>query len=127
MQRLTTVTLGLVLAAILQPQPARAAHTQAGEAGLALSAAAANLVYVPVKTLVAVGGLGLGAFTGVLTGGDVRAAYALWVPAVGGTFLLTPAHLDGTRPIEFFGSDYTDRPSTNMRDTSIAYRALYMY
>jgi len=127
MQRLTTVTLGLVLATILQARPAGATHSQVGEAGLALGAAAANLIYLPVKTVVAVGGLGLGALTGLLTGGDVRAAYALWVPTTGGTFLLTPAHFDGTRSIEFFGSDYADQPSTNVRDTSIAYRARYMY
>jgi len=127
MRRLTTVTLGMVLATSLQTRSAGAAHTQAGGAGLALGAAAANLIYLPVKTVVAVGGLGLGALTGLLTGGDVRAAYALWVPTTGGTFLLTPAHFDGTRSIEFFGSDYADQPSTNVRDTSIAYRARYMY
>ena len=56
--------------------------------------------------------LALGSLTGALTGGDVRAAYALWVPAASGTYLLTPAHLEGTVPIEFFGSDYADQPST---------------
>ena len=127
MRRLTTATLALVLASVLHSRPAGAVHSQAGEAGLALGAAAANLVYLPVKTLVAVGGLGVGALTGLLTGGDTRAAYALWVPTTGGTFLLTPGNFDGTRPIEFFGSDYADRPSTNARDSSIAYRALYMY
>src|SRR5438876_296179 len=94
---------------------------------VAAVAAAANLLYLPAKTLVAIGGLGVGALTGLLTGGDIRAAYAVWVPAAGGTFLLTPAHFEGTRPIEFFGSDYADRPSTNARDTSIVYRSLYMY
>jgi len=127
MSRLTTATLALVLATVIQTRSAGAAHSQAGEAGLALGAAAANLVYLPAKTLVAMGGLGLGAFTGLFTGGDMRAAYAIWVPSTGGTFLLTPGHFDGTRPIEFFGSDYADRPSTNTRDSSIAYRALYMY
>src|SRR5438094_370462 len=93
----------------------------------AVGAGAANPVHPPARTLVAVGGLGVGALPGPLTGGDIRAAYAVWVPAAGGTFMLTPAHFEGTRPIEFFGSDYADRPSTNARDTSIAYRSLYMY
>jgi len=127
MRRLTTATLWLLLATVLQTRPAGAVHSQAGEAGLAVGAAAANLVYLPVKSIVAMGGLGVGALTGLLTGGDKRAAYAVWVPTTGGTFLLTPANFDGTRPIEFFGSDYPDRPSTNDRDSSIAYRALYMY
>jgi len=33
------------------------------------------------------------------------------VPAASGTYLLTPAHLEGTVPIEFFGSDYADQVS----------------
>ena len=126
MRRLTISALVLVTA--LQTRPAGAAvHTQAGEAGFALAAAAANLVYVPAKVLVAVGGLGLGGLVGFLTGGDMRAAYALWVPAAGGTFMLRPSHVEGTRPIEFFGSDYVDQPSRNPGDTSIVYRSLYRY
>jgi len=35
--------------------------------------------------------------------------YAVWVPTVTGPYFLTPAHFEGTRPIEFFGSLY---PST---------------
>jgi len=84
------VLLGIVLG---RPAPLRA-HSAAAELGLAL------------------GGLVLGGVTGALTGGDERAAYAIWVPAASGTYLLTPAKLEGTEPIEFFGSDYADQPST---------------
>ena len=35
---------------------------------------------------------------------------AIWVPALGGTFFLTNAHMDGSKPIEFFGSNYPDEP-----------------
>src|SRR5205823_14429438 len=108
MPRLTVLTVVFSLVLALDGQPALATHSQAGEAGLAVGAAAANLLYLPAKTLVAIGGLGVGALTGLLTGGDIRAAYAVWVPAAGGTFMLTPAHFEGTRPIEFFGSDYAD-------------------
>src|SRR5207247_2042039 len=89
------VLLGIVLG---RPAPLRA-HSAAAELGLAVGAAAGNLVYLPVKGIVALGGLVLGGVTGALTGGDVRAAYAIWVPAASGTYLLTPAKLEGTEPI----------------------------
>lgn len=120
--------VGLLLGACLLPRPARAhEHTQGGEFGLALAAAGANILYLPAKAIVATGGLFLGSITGVLTGGDAEAAYAVWVPAAGGTFFLTPQHVDGTVPIEFFGSDYADRPSTvrSYTDRNVAYDALY--
>jgi hypothetical protein len=47
----------------------------------------------------------------MLTGGDVRSAYAIWVPAASGTYFLTAANFEGSEPIEFIGSDYADRPS----------------
>ncbi|TMB20083.1 MAG: hypothetical protein E6J59_09680 [Deltaproteobacteria bacterium] len=107
------VLVALVILSVALGRPASArAEGAAAEFGLAVGAAAGNLVYLPVKGIVALGGLALGAVTGLLTGGDLRAAYAVWVPAASGTYLLTPAELEGTEPIEFFGSDYVDRPST---------------
>ena len=106
-------TLALAVLAMLvfgRPGAARAHHDR--EFGLAIGAAASDLVYTPAKVIVAIGGLALGGITGLLTGGNTRAAYAVWVPAASGTFVLTPAHLEGAEPIEFFGSDYADRPST---------------
>ena len=102
------VLLGIVLG---RPAPLRA-HSAGAEFGLAVGAAAGNLGYLPAKLIVAIGGLVMGGVTGALTGGDVRAAYAVWVPAASGTYLLTPAMLEGTQPIEFFGSDYVDQQST---------------
>jgi hypothetical protein len=95
------------------------------EIALSIVASAGNLVYVPVKATVAFGGLVLGTFAGLFTGGDTRAAYAFWVPCVSGTYLLTPAHLDGSRPLEFFGSDYADRASTMPNDVGAVYDAAY--
>ena len=106
------VLVALVLLGVVLGRPAvLRAESAAAELGLAVGAAAGNLVYLPVKVIVAFGGLALGSLTGVLTGGDERAAYAVWVPAASGTYLLTPAHLEGTVPIEFFGSDYADQSS----------------
>ncbi|HJQ84231.1 MAG TPA: hypothetical protein VKA21_09160 [Candidatus Binatia bacterium] len=112
--------------AVLAPVRARAHYTPASEFGLAVGAAAANLLYTPAKTVLAVGGLAVGAFTGLLTGGDVRAAYAIWVPAASGTFFLRPANLDGSEPIDFLGADYEDTPSiVSEPDSGGIYEAQY--
>jgi hypothetical protein len=109
-----SVMAGVLAAALIVGGAAAArAHqgTPAEEVGYAMLATGANLVYVPAKLAVAGTGLVVGTVTGLVTGGDVRAAYAVWVPTAGGTFILRPEHMDGTRPIEFFGSDYADAPS----------------
>ena len=120
---LVVVVLGMFV--LGRPVPGRA--QPGAEFGLAVGAAGANLLYIPAKVITAIGGLALGGMTGLLTGGDTRAAYAVWVPAASGTFLLTPSNLDGTEPIEFFGSDYADRPSkgTGVTEGRGIYEAQY--
>jgi len=87
------------------------ALTQAEEAAFAVIATGANVFYVPAKILLAVVAMPAGGIAGLFSGGDARTAYAIWVPALGGTFFLTNSHMDGSKPIEFLGSDYPDRPS----------------
>ena len=108
MRRLTAavVLLGLVASA----RPA-SAITQGEEAGRALASVGLNIFYIPAKAVMAVLGLVAGGFVGVVTGGDERASYAVLVPVTSGTWFVTPDHVDGSKPIEFFGSDYSDRPS----------------
>ena len=120
--RSVLVTLLLLGAVAARPAPVRA-HCAAAEAGLALGAAAGNVVYLPAKVIVAIGGLALGTVTGLLTGGDVGSAYAVWVPAASGTYFLRPAMLDGTEPLEFFGSDYADQASAS--STSVESSGIY--
>ena len=126
MRTLVAVTLSVVLAAVpaLAEKPE---ENQALEAGISVSTIYINLLYTPVKVVVAVvGGVG-GALAGLLTGGDQRAAYGLWVPLMGGDYFVRPENLEGSEPLAFFGSDYQDRPSqvnvTN--DSTYAYDALY--
>jgi hypothetical protein len=100
----------LVLMAFLAGWPARAQDREPGrEFGLASASVASNLLYTPPKVVTALFGLLAGGFTAVCTGWDLRSMYAVWVPTVTGTYFLTPSHLEGKRPIEFFGSHY---PST---------------
>jgi len=120
---------GVVCAGLLiLGAPARAYDNDpAAEAGWAAEATLANLVYTPAKVIVAVLGVPAGALAGLFSGGDVRTAYAFWVPAIGGTYMLTAANFDGTRPIQFWGSDYADRPSRASRenDGSRVYDTIY--
>lgn len=124
--RLLTVALALTVL-VGRPVSARANENGGREFGLAISAAAANLVYTPAKVVVAIAGMAVGGLTGLLAGGDTRAQYGVLVPAASGTYMLTPAHLEGREPIEFFGTDYADRPSTyeSASETGGIYEAQY--
>jgi len=119
----TAVLFGLVATG----RPAAAIDTQAEEAGRALTSAWMNIFWVPAKAVMAVVGLAAGSVVGLATGGDERAAYALWVPMASGTWFVTPDQVDGTRPIEFFGSDYADQPSGLLpgEPGRAAYEAMY--
>ena len=84
--------------------------TQVEEAGFAVLATAVNIFYVPAKLALAAAAIPVGGLAGALSGGDTRTAYAIWVPAMGGTYFITNGHLDGSKPIEFLGYDYEDKP-----------------
>lgn len=101
----TAVLLGLLASG----RPAAA--TQGEEVGRAIAAVTLSVFYLPVKAAMAAVGLVAGGFAGLATGGDVRTAYAIWVPTASGTWFFTPAQVEGSQEVEFFGSDYADRPS----------------
>jgi hypothetical protein len=120
------VMAGLLGVALATASPAHAL-TQGEEAGFALLAAWGNVLYVPAKTIACAVSMPVGALAGWLSGGDERSAYAIWVPMAGGTWFLTPAHLEGREPIAFFGDDYADRPSTASpgANSALTYQSLY--
>jgi hypothetical protein len=124
------LVVGLSLAAFVLGRaiPGQAQPTTPGEeVGLSIGATALNFLYLPAKVVVAIGGFIVGGIAGVATGGDTRAAYALWVPTLSGTWLLRPANMQGTEPIQFFGTDYADTPSSypSKADGGVVYDALY--
>jgi hypothetical protein len=108
--------VGILVAGLLTGAPAFADENvdPGNELSLAAGAVGLNLVYVPAKVVVSALGLIAGTVAAVVTFGDQRSAYAVWVPASSGTYIVRPEHLSGEVPIEFFGSDYADRPSTNV-------------
>ena len=106
-----TIVSFMLAASLAAPSVVRA-DSQGNEVAFALTAALCNIFYTPGKAIVAAVGLPVGALAAFATGGDMRTAYSIWVPTAGGTYFLTADMMDGREPIEFFGSDYADRPST---------------
>jgi hypothetical protein len=117
----------LVVAASLAPAVPARAQDPGQEILFSSLALLANIGYTPAKVIVATGGLVVGALAGTFNGGDARAAYAFWVPAAGGRYFLTSDQMDGRVPVEFFGSDYADRPGTYGHDAyaSGVYDSMY--
>ncbi len=109
--RVAGALLACVLVIGLNPANARAEEpSAASEAGMGALAALSTLVYGPVKVVYAVGGLIIGGFAWALSGGDRDVMNAVFTPAVRGDYVVTPAHLRGERPLEFFGRDPAYRP-----------------
>ncbi len=95
----------------LNPADARGQEPgAASEAGVGALAALSTLVYGPIKVVYAAGGVIFGGFAWALSGGDRDVMNAVFTPAVRGDYVVTPAHLRGERPLEFFGRDPAYRP-----------------
>ncbi len=106
--RRTRATLGgLLLGAALGALPAQ--PSRASDAGWKVGAAVSTALYAPAKAVyaslaVVFGGIGWG-----LSGGDDDVLDAVITPALGGDYVVTPAHLRGERRLEFVGREV---PST---------------
>ncbi len=72
-------------------------------AGLQAVAFLSNVVYFPVKAVFAISGGIVGGLTYVFSGGSDQAAKSVWITSLYGTYLLTPDHLQGNRPVRFLG------------------------
>ena len=99
------------LAAVVagSPRPAAAVEQYVNDFGMGVGTVLVNLLYMPVKVVYAtLGGL-TGGFAFVLTGGRMDTASAIWVPSMGGTYVVSPSMLRGDDPIYFSGVTDDDR------------------
>jgi hypothetical protein len=93
---------GAVLAVgIAVPQAARAEFLE--DAGWGTLTVLSNVLYMPAKVLYATTGGITGGFAYGLTGGDFNTANDVWVPSMGGTYVLTPSMIRGDDSIAFTG------------------------
>jgi hypothetical protein len=97
------LALALILAATLAASQARAESAAVGA-----GAAVCSLVYSPVKLVFAGLGTVVSGLAYLMTGFDDEVARPIFYSAVRGDYVITPAHLEGRRVVEFVGRDPRD-------------------
>lgn len=78
------------------------------QAGWGFAAVGANLLYIPAKVTYVIVACVTGGLVYGLTLGNTRAVDAIFSPALGGTYVLSPAMMRGDEPIFFFGESIPD-------------------
>lgn len=85
----------------------------ASSAGMQAAAGVSTLLYLPLKLAFAIGGGIVGGLAYAFSGGNEQAAKSIWNTSLYGTYIITPDHLQGNRPIRFLGvADSSDAPAS---------------
>ena len=103
--RTTLATLALAAALALAPAPARAEEEESllytGVVGV--GSVVCTLVYSPLKVVYAASGLVVSGLAWMWTLGNTDVAGPIFTAAVGGDYVLMPAHLEGRQDLHFTG------------------------
>lgn len=101
------VVVGSFVALVAGPAPAAAEDSQASKAGsdfgTGVVTVVGNIGYIPVKLGYAVLGGVTGSLAYVLTGGNREVADGVWVPTLGGDYVLTTDMMTGREDVHFNG------------------------
>ena len=96
--------------------PPSSGSTEGGtpsSAGMQAAAGVSTLLYLPLKLAFAIGGGIVGGLAYAFSGGNQQAAKSIWDTSLYGTYIITPDHLQGNRPIRFLGvADSSDAPAS---------------
>lgn len=71
--------------------------------GIQAGSALATIIYFPLKLAFAIGGGVVGGLAYGFSGGSEQTAKNIWIPSMYGTYIITPEHLKGDKPIRFLG------------------------
>jgi hypothetical protein len=99
------LVLGVWMSGGLLVMPGAASAGYVAEAGMGTASALSTFVYAPIKLSYAILGGVFGGLGYLLSAGSVDVAKKIWVPSLGGSYVITPEMLRGGEPIRFFGSD----------------------
>jgi len=98
--------IGLLVCVLWRPAPAATQDGGGGvwsNAGWGVLTVLTNVFYIPAKVVYAGAGTVVGGLAYVLTIGDADTAEKIWEPALGGTYVITPAMLRGDERVSFNG------------------------
>ena len=119
--RMVAVTALLALVLLVGATRARAEedeHRYASDFGVGVGAVFTNVLYMPVKFVYATLGGVTGSLAYVLTGLNLDIAKSVWVPSLGGTYVVTPAMLKGEDRIYFSGTTEPKHHGSREEDLS---------
>jgi hypothetical protein len=71
--------------------------------GMQAASAVATILYFPFKAAFAIGGGLVGGLAYAFSGGSEQTAKNIWIPSIYGTYIITPDHLKGDKPVRFLG------------------------
>ena len=94
-----------------EPLPAASSDTEGGSAssaGMGAAAGLSTILYLPLKAAFAIGGGLVGGLAYAFSGGNENAAKSIWTTSMYGTYIITPDHLRGDKPIRFLGVPEAD-------------------
>ena len=101
--RMRAAALFVAMTVMAPPVSADDVDRAKGDAGLGMATVLANAFYMPVKIgYAAVGGV-TGGLGYLLTGGNRQVAERVWVPALGGDYVLSRDMVAGEDKIKFSG------------------------
>lgn len=86
--------------------PPSSASTEGGDTsrvGMQVAAGFSTLLYFPLKAVFAISGGIVGGLTYLFSGLDENSAKKVWNTTLYGTYIITPEHLQGDKPIRFLG------------------------
>lgn len=98
--------LGVALSLLPLPAAAEVPEPTAYSGAVGIGAALGTLIYAPLKLTYALTGSLIGGMAWIWTGGDSEVATPIVHSAIKGDYVISPAHIEGERPIEFHGSKY---------------------
>jgi hypothetical protein len=105
--KLSLVAAAIAAALVCAPASAIARDSNSKEAssdfGIGVVTALANIVYMPVKVTYGIMGGVTGGFAYVLSGANREVAEGVWVPSLGGDYVLTTDHMTGRDQVHFNG------------------------